>query len=429
VNELRVDFEWRSFKGRDEPAINATFADLKISVGEEVVTRVLDRTSKTIRERIITPLYPLAEWLAAHWWPLFNEYDVPGRGVSPRQFQSRHAIRCATEGFPLPNLRVLPLGEMVHLEWRPYRSLFGTVEFLGRGGAKLPLDSVRQVFSDLIEAVLSRLDNQGIVATWLHEEWRAIQETTPDELEFCKATASLGLDPYEVDSDAAEKLIRLWESLPGPLRQDAFLAAPPERLEPTVEWLKSGLRSIREAASNGRAWKPLQGLLNYPPRTTEPWRAGYRLAREVRTRLHLGDVVPFEFDQLASDTIPILHAELPPGRSIDGLFGLANSASPCCYAAKSLETSQRFLLARGLIDFFTGRLDDAVLLSSAETQQQQLGRAFAAELLAPAQLIRNRLSGDVVTADEIDDLAADFNVSPHVIEHQVENHRLARSAI
>jgi hypothetical protein len=140
------------------------------------------------------------------------------------------------------------------------------------------------------------------------------------------------------------------------------------------------------------------------------------------------DTVPFVFEQLAPESIPVLSADQSPSASVDGLFGRTSSGSLCCYTAKRLEVSKRFVVARGLADFFAGRLNDPVLLSAAETQRQQLARAFAAELLAPARLIRERLRDELVTRDEIDDLAVDFNVSTHIIEHQIENHRLAQLA-
>jgi hypothetical protein len=172
----------------------------------------------------------------------------------------------------------------------------------------------------------------------------------------------------------------------------------------------------------------MRNTLRFPcqPVQVMPSKRGYDLAREVRRCLRVPGTVPFAFEQLAQESIPVLSAERSRGRSVDGLFGLTASGAPCCCTARRLEASQRFVVARGLADFFAGRLNDPVLLSAAETQQQQLGRAFAAELLAPARLIRERLSGEVVTPDEIDDLAVDFNVSTHVIEHQVENHRLAQ---
>jgi hypothetical protein len=429
VKEVRIDYDWQSFKGRDEPAINATFANLRIVVGGRAVTRVLDRAAKTIRERITTPLYPLAEWIVAHWWLLWGESDVPGRGIAPEIFRRRHAFCGASEGFPLPDLRVLPEGPVIRMLWRPYRSPYGTVEFLAHGEAVVLVEQARQVFSDLVEAVVKRLDNEGITDTWLQAEWRAIHETSPEEVEFCRAMAALGLDPYEIDSETAGELIELWDSLPGSLRNDVFLAAPPQQIKQTVEWVHNGIRNIASALGRSRSWEELPQSVRYAPGAFEPWKKGYDLARNVRRRLGVPDTIPFTFEQLAPESIPVLSAEEVPGRSVDGLFGLTTSGALCCYTAKRLDVSKRFVVARGLADFFAGRLRDPVLLSSAETQRQQLGRAFAAELLAPARLLRQRLSGELVTPDEIDDLANEFNVSTHVIEHQIGNHHLAQPAV
>ncbi len=429
MKEVRIDYNWQAFKGRDEPAINATFANLRISVGDRAVTRVLDRTAKTIRDEVTVPLYPLAEWIVAHWWPLLEESEVPGRGITRESFRHRHALRSASEGFPLPDLRVLPEGPVVRMEWRPYRSPYATVEFLDRGAALVLADQARQAFSKLIEAVVRRLDNERVTDTWLQTEWRVIHESSPEEVEFCRAVAALGLDPYEIDRETAGELTSLWDSLPAQLRNDVFLAAPPDQVKQTVEWVHNGIRSIASITGRDRSWEELLRLVRYAPGAFEPWKKGYDLARDVRRRLQVPDAVPFRFEHLAPESIPVLSAGQSPAHSVDGLFGRTNSGSLCCYTAKRLEVSRRFVVARGLADFFAGRLHDPVFLSAAETQRQQLGRAFAAELLAPARLIRERLRDELVTRDEVDDLAVEFDVSTHIIEHQIANHRLAQLAV
>jgi Zn-dependent peptidase ImmA (M78 family) len=64
--------------------------------------------------------------------------------------------------------------------------------------------------------------------------------------------------------------------------------------------------------------------------------------------------------------------------------------------------------------------------SSAQSNIQQRNRAFAAEFLAPAFLIQKRMSGDEVSNEEVEDLAAQFRVSALVIDHQIRNHRLGK---
>ncbi len=59
-------------------------------------------------------------------------------------------------------------------------------------------------------------------------------------------------------------------------------------------------------------------------------------------------------------------------------------------------------------------------------ERQQSNRAFAAEFLAPAVGLRNRVRRARLDEDDIDELAAEFGVSSMVIEHQLANHRIAK---
>lgn len=45
---------------------------------------------------------------------------------------------------------------------------------------------------------------------------------------------------------------------------------------------------------------------------------------------------------------------------------------------------------------------------------------------APSSGLRRRVSRPVLDGDDGDELAVAFGVSPLVIQHQVENHRIAR---
>jgi len=58
-----------------------------------------------------------------------------------------------------------------------------------------------------------------------------------------------------------------------------------------------------------------------------------------------------------------------------------------------------------------------------------MNRAFAAEFLAPHEMLRSELSGAMIDEDEIDDLAVEYGVSAFVVRHQIENHRLARVSL
>lgn len=65
------------------------------------------------------------------------------------------------------------------------------------------------------------------------------------------------------------------------------------------------------------------------------------------------------------------------------------------------------------------------ILGTLATDRQVVSRAFAAEFLASADGLRDRLWGaSVVEAEGEDDLAAEFGVSSMAIYRQIENHKL-----
>ena len=65
------------------------------------------------------------------------------------------------------------------------------------------------------------------------------------------------------------------------------------------------------------------------------------------------------------------------------------------------------------------------LVTSSHTWTQRASRAFAAELLAPAGALRQRIHGDRVSGREVARLAEEFLVDNELIERQIENHTIA----
>lgn len=64
------------------------------------------------------------------------------------------------------------------------------------------------------------------------------------------------------------------------------------------------------------------------------------------------------------------------------------------------------------------------VLSGAITQRQKRNRAFAAELLAPAEAIEKRIGSNLVNFEDVEEIGREFCVSSYVIAHQIENHGL-----
>ena len=189
-SDLELELEWARVDGSCGDELAATWAHLLVRVDGAAVTEVFDHRSLSVRRHIFVPLYPVAEWLATHWWSLLYETEAPGRS----DYESRHNLRFGREGFALPNLLLKPLGERASIEWYPLDLPDARLSFPGSGARVVELARVRDRLSDFIDTVIARLDQQGVADTFLHQEWQSIQSVNEEEASFCR-TAAPSRDP------------------------------------------------------------------------------------------------------------------------------------------------------------------------------------------------------------------------------------------
>ena len=432
-------FDWLDGTGIQGQELAATYSALEIRVGASPVTRVLDHRARAVRDCIHVPLFPLAESLASNWWFLTAESRTP-TDAERHEHRQRHSLVHGSDGFIFPDLIAVPDGERVQMEW--FRSPPETIEnskleFLERGSARTDLSAFREQCSRLIESVIQRLDDSGIENTFLHQEWKRVRSAGTEEVVTCETAAALGWDPYDLD-DARWKAMETLDGLGAALREavSAIVSETPESVARSCEAINRAF----EAARTGGGSFPDLGSLRRKIRADRaaarsrsdatPWGDGYDLARRVRRALGL-DGGPLGTRDLA-DALAHSPEALTAGARAD--FGTAdlfdgvvagNGDGRTSFAFRTeREESRRFHLCRALAEALTAPATDAVL-TGAPTHRQQRGRAFAAEFLAPAKALRDRVHGPVVRGDDLSDLSAEFGVSPLVIGHQVENHRIA----
>jgi hypothetical protein len=426
MSSFQITYDWVEFgSDADHPWLQVTFAQLTITIGESKVTRLVDKRGRTTRDFVIIPLYPLAEWIVANWWSVFDEAEVPSRGINRDEYRSRHGIRQGREGYALPDLEFFPEGDSTRITWKPSPALFQAVEFLEYGFDRVSTVELRQALTDLADAIICRLEAHGITDTWLQEEWKAIQQLAPEEREFCVAAGWLGLDPNQLSDTSATEIAESAAKLPEYLREEVLKAAPPTKLVPAVNWVQSGLQAIKSNHAIDGSWNALRDRVPNANVNGVPWQSGYQIARTLREILKLSDTLPININELVQSPFPIIEAAKPPTASFDGLIGVGDSAI-CCFTAKHRPDSKQFICARGLLGFLFDKATRPEFYSSAQTSHQQRSRAFAAEFLAPASLIAPRLSGDDISNEEVEELASEFQVSAFVIDHQIRNHRLAK---
>lgn len=421
---LRFELEWEpTDESVQAPELRASWSRLEVWVREECVTLVEDRPTKSYRRSIRVPLYPLAEWLAFNWWIL--RFD--GRDDHRGPHVGRRNMMAAGDGYLWPNLRVFPAGELVRLLWhgRPPDNQ-ESLRYVSRGDNWLPADEVFRAFSNLIQDVVFHLEEAGIRDTPLQREWSATWQLDSDEIDFCAASARLGLDPFSEGLDLADELEAVVNRLPADIVGDFLDAAPADRLAQEAQWVEKALTS---AASLGPP-SPTFGLAlvekvlhrSSSEGITFPYRQGYSAARELRERLQLAD----------TDHVP---DEMPVRRVMadEATTTFVGTGSRSIWDSVNLvmghasgRQSQRFASARAMWHAAEPRGAREFLLTKSRSARQRAGRAFAAELLAPAEGIRQRLSGDIsyVDSEEIEEVAEHFDVSAMVIDHQIRNQLL-----
>ena len=395
-------------------------AELSIEAGNATVTAVLDRRNRSYRDHVIVPLYHVAEWLVTNWWHIW--YEVADTREQRPDFEFRHNLAFAGDGFVLPNLHLVPESGRMHLRWTRCKPRHARIEFVDESETIVEQPQLEQQLRTIVEAVLERIrgvsGDDSAVRT-LEDAWDAVNGLDPEEQEFSRSAALLGVDPHDVPDAVAAAIISFWDRVDLSIREDALASASEESLAAVSQWLNRTFEVLANSES-GSDWNPLRQTLS--ARTTgAPWTQGYELARCARSELGVGEE-RFEFD--VTGAFALRHSEQkPPSTRIHGLVA---ADAPTCVTAPRGESGKRFLLARALGDYLARTEPRAGILSSLATDRQAQSRAFAAEFLAPAASLRAALGdASLVEPEQVDDLGRRFGVAGEVIRRQIENHILA----
>lgn len=329
----------------------------------------------------------------------------------------------AGDGFVLPSLTMVPAPERMHLRWRQHKPAHARIEFVDEGEASIEREELEAQFRDLIDAVLERLRGNGLTSDALDGEWAALNALGPDEREFSRAAALLGVDPFDVSDSLADTIVTFCEHADPSLRDDALAAASSDSLSRVGRWLSQSLEELEECASgrgrSGDGWSNVrQGLPQ--PSAAKPWQRGYDLARSARRQLGI-DGGRFDFDSTGALALRSVERQSPSTR----IQGLVAADAPACVVASKGESGRRFLLARALGDYLGRSEPGPAILSSLATDRQARSWAFTAEFLAPAESLRGQLEGERVESEQVDELGIEYGVSTEVIRRQIENHGLA----
>ena len=415
---LDLEYDWVDVAESPDETVHRTMAKLQIRVNGHLVTAVRDRRHKLDRDHVLVPLHHVAEWLVSHWHHLLYE---PENSNGPQRpgFESRHSLAFAGDGFVLPPLTMAPTDGATVMRWATSKPEFSEIEFTRYGEERVPTGEMESACSSLIEDVLSRMRQQNLPSETLEEAWQDVRELDEEERDFARAAALLGADPFDLDDGLADDIVGFWQGIPPSLREDSLGATTSAESLPAVRrWVERSLEVLDQHDESAVATSGWMAIRDSVMRSNSPipWQKGYDLAQNFRREV-VGD--SSRDPNALGDELEIPYRQMHAVSN--RLQGLVAVGSPACVGTVSSETSRRFLQARSIGAFLSSSSSGPSLLSTMATDFQAFTRAFAAEFLAPAEQLRARMKGGRTSVTA---LARDFRVSPLVIAHQIQNHRL-----
>lgn len=419
--EFKVD-DWIQVQDSD-PRRAGTCAELVIMLGEIPATRLYDAFSRTVTDRARLPLYLMAQWFAANWWRLHTEVAYESNNNPSIDWRLSHDLAAIGGGIIWPRMRFAFDGLSLQISTRCVRNApWEPIRYINDAQSAVKPENLDEAIEGLIGLVLRRLADLGISAEPLASIWSYVLEerSDPDVAEWRQWEARLGYDPDRAPEALMEQLEKLFS------KAGKFAATEIAPVLGQRQLLTPQQLTELSAAKGILATFPVVDKHISLTIDAAPWNTGRAMAHRVRRDLgkdsgplsnqdlqNLLGVSDKAFDQVSVPSLPI------------GLgVRVSQKAVTELHFRRRNMPGLRFEAARFLAENMVADENDLWLpLTDFATNRQRFQRAFAAELLAPIEEVREEV-GDELTSDRFEDVAERYGVSPLAIRSQLANHGL-----
>jgi hypothetical protein len=395
----------------DDPNEEATFTRLRIRIESTVVTRNFSKRGGGESEGINVPLVPLASYISKYWWRLLYE---PLRSVGDNAFQACHRLDTPMHGYVFPALAMCSADdEAILADWTIIDNEYAPIKFLTSQPAEpvqLTRESVEAALSDLVEAVIDRVGPASTIASQLRQDWERVRASmsSADELAYCKAAGRLGLDPYDPSAPDLEDSAA---DVPPSLFNDITDAVDVAQLKEATSWTKKAsvrLSKCPKVDIDAFGNLPLDNI------KLPAWNVGASAARQLRRTLGLQHLQPKTVvNQLLGRAVRTgsAIATHSPESSLTALTRRVNGSAYIGAVAQSAR-QQRFRACVAAYLAWSADAEEERAGTTAFTRRQQASRAFAAELVAPQEFLKERAGEYGFTSDNIEDMAGNL-IAPY----------------
>lgn len=418
--DLRFDLTWEPMEsGLSEEA--ATYASLGIVAQDRPLTRVDDQLSMSTRNVIRVSAYPLALWFASNWWRL--RWEGPKRG---HEWALVHRMAAAGAGYVWPDLTIESRGDYIQLSARE-TALSGmeAIAYLGNSTTRLGAGEFVAAVDGFVDTVIARLYDRGLIDTELQQLWPLIWEErkNPEMSEYRRLEALLGFDADDGSSEQISAFLQAGERL----GQEAVSEIAAASLD------ISDLNQVEEALQQHPNIAEIEDFSKIREKIRDvtspgvPWQRGESVARKVRELIGqpTGPLTNSFLQGWLSLSESVLHsssetAVLPFAVAMrEG----ADANKMNVVLRSRWQVGRRFELARLLGEHFLSAPNDDKMMpaTTAKTARQSIQRAFAAELLLPADDLITRFDINSDDEDQIDTIAYEYDVSPKFVSERVSD--------
>jgi hypothetical protein len=455
VSRLKIDWEPMDAPGVADEAEAATWARLEIRLepapsegAPTVLTQVLDKHAKVVRNNVYGTVLPLAEFLVHTWSHVLHARRAEPLSEAEEErysWERLHRWRFCGEGAAVPDITLVRTeGERLLLSCRkdqdsPSNS-YERVLFQADVQAELSLFDYRACVQDFIQSVVNRLRElvpQHPRGRDLLEAWRLVSDRGCTDHGAQRLSARLGLLWWDMGESERDKVRGLASRKLSVLEDTLIDIASLERMDEYLQAAAQAWRHCERAPPAPLAWKALQAELAQQrdealATASPPWRLGWERARRYRQVLGLADSASPQGEDLGSGLR--LEQHMTPLGEVDSIVAWKAGHLPLrllpAHGASDQPSRQGFARARDLHAVLfeqSPETDYAHVFSRAIAGASSVANAFAAELIAPVQRIKQLLEGrTIVDEDDIADIARELSAPYKCVWHQIDNHRLVR---
>ena len=279
-----------------------------------------------------------------------------------------------------------------------------------------------KLLDELIRPLASRHWLAGRSARPLHALLSRIDDSRgqPAERAFCRTAGALGLSPYDLADERAAQIRELIDLIDDEdARLDFSSAVLGDALGEGQSWTRQEMGKFRDQNAMPVLTALREAVAPGFNATARPYRQGYVLAQSARDYLGLSEAVSVDGVAGIANLFGV-HGSLGLSADAPGTLRAFQSVAgnaPTFVVENEGPRNTAFTLARGVGDFlaFGSR---ASCVAGIYTDRQAVGRAFAAEFMAPRSAVQKMVENDDQPMSRIAD---HFGVSHSVVSRQYEN--------